>query len=80
MGEIRDHNSPATRVAPRSPNAWVRPSTPNPLLRNRSGSPFAITVDSAVSANPIPMPHSTNAANSAGHPVQPTANTVYPIT
>ena len=53
------------------------------MLRNRSDSPFAITVDSAVSAvsaNPIPTPHTTNAASSTGHPDPPTANTVYPIT
>jgi hypothetical protein len=64
-GDTRDHNNSATSVALRSPNAWVKPGTPKPLLCNRFGRPFAITVDSAVSAKPIPIPQSTNASSSS---------------
>src|SRR5450759_2661274 len=59
VGENTDQRIPATRVAPRSPNDWTRPRTPNPLLRRCSGSSWATTVDSAVSAKPMPRPQST---------------------
>jgi hypothetical protein len=53
---------------PRGPRRTGRsPTTPNPLLRRRSGRSWAATVDSGVTAKPMPRPQSRNPISKIGH-------------